>query len=973
MPYIKKIHLHGFKSFANPTDILFERGLNVIVGANGSGKSNITDAICFVLGRQKKKSMRVEKTANFIFHGGKIGKPAQEAKVSMVFDNKDRAFSLPTDEIIISRIVRRNGQSIYKINNENKTRQEVLELLAQAGIDPYGFNIILQNEIEQFAKMHTEDRREIIEDIAGIKIYEDRKEKSLHELEKTEAKLKEIQITLNERKAYLKNLEQERAQALKAESLKNDIRKCKASIIARHIDEKKKIIDNINKNIEEKKGIYEKIKARIESAKREINSLNQKIREIEDKITKQTGIEQEYLRQDVSNLKTELATLNLTKNNIDERLILLMNREKGILDTITSLNQQIEELEEGAKNRVTSSERDRFASMNNEIKKLRDKITELENIREGYHITKMEIAKKETRLSEMQKNYIVLQENIHKTNKEIDNLRENIGKIQKEGVSEDILKQKSENLSFIEEKKNSKEIIEKEIIQLLTKQEIHKNNINEILKLDKCPTCKQVVSKEHKDSLKKEMKALLENIEKEIGSKQKSKEIIEKEVQKIYDALAEIDKKEKELSILKQLTREIDDKKSILDSLNSEEAMLSKEIDNIKKEIEDSKKSIVNIENIERVIAENRAKVDKLKEDIFKFKTNKPSLAQLEKDIEFEISLKKKDIENAEITLKNIGREKLELEAKLKETIKEIEKKGIYLSKKQAKQEEIDKKFKAQLEEKERLINEIHNYEKIVQENQIKQIEIESEINELRIDNAKINAEKSTLDMEFKQYENVEVIKAPADELTSRIARYEEELSKIGLVNMRALEVYDKIKAEYEEIEKKLQKLEEEKFCILKIIGEVDKKKKQAFMETFNKLNDSLNRNFMKLSDMGMAFLEIENKEDPFAGGIDIIIKITKNKEVDVSSLSGGQKVLVAISFLLAIQEFKPYCFYVLDEIDAALDKHNSERISSLLRNYVNKSQYIIISHNDQMISQADTIYGATIHEGVSKIVSWKI
>ncbi len=215
MSYIKKLVIHGFKSFPRKTEIPFTRGINIILGPNGSGKSNISDAICFVLGRLSIKSMRAAKAGNLIFMGTKEASPAKEASVEIIFDNSDKTFSLDKNEIIIKRIVRRNGQSIYKIDNETKTRQEVLSLLAQAGIDPQGFNIILQGEIQGFVRMQPEERRTIIEEVAGISVYESRKEKSLHELEKTEERLKEISSILRERTSYLNNLEKERQQALK--------------------------------------------------------------------------------------------------------------------------------------------------------------------------------------------------------------------------------------------------------------------------------------------------------------------------------------------------------------------------------------------------------------------------------------------------------------------------------------------------------------------------------------------------------------------------------------------------------------------------------------------------------------------------------------------------------------------------------------------------------------------------------------
>jgi len=181
MSYIKKLVMHGFKSFPKKTEIPFTQGINVILGPNGSGKSNVSDAICFVLGRLSIKSLRAAKASNLIFLGTKSISASKEAMVEIVLDNSKGSFSIEEKEISIKRIVRKSGQSIYKINNKTKTRQEVLSLLAQAGIDPKGFNMILQGEIQNLVGMHPEERRKIIEEVSGISIYESRKEKSIFE------------------------------------------------------------------------------------------------------------------------------------------------------------------------------------------------------------------------------------------------------------------------------------------------------------------------------------------------------------------------------------------------------------------------------------------------------------------------------------------------------------------------------------------------------------------------------------------------------------------------------------------------------------------------------------------------------------------------------------------------------------------------------------------------------------------------
>ena len=134
--------------------------------------------------------------------------------------------------------------------------------------------------------------------------------------------------------------------------------------------------------------------------------------------------------------------------------------------------------------------------------------------------------------------------------------------------------------------------------------------------------------------------------------------------------------------------------------------------------------------------------------------------------------------------------------------------------------------------------------------------------------------------------------------------------------------------------------------------------------------------NFSKLSAKGHAYLEIQEGEE---GGnisessIEIRVKMARGKYFDVNSLSGGEQTLVALALLFAIQEHKPYHFYILDEIDAALDKRNSERLAVLLHQYTKTGQYIIVTHNDAVILDSDILYGVSMHEGVSKVLSLKV
>ena len=174
-------------------------------------------------------------------------------------------------------------------------------------------------------------------------------------------------------------------------------------------------------------------------------------------------------------------------------------------------------------------------------------------------------------------------------------------------------------------------------------------------------------------------------------------------------------------------------------------------------------------------------------------------------------------------------------------------------------------------------------------------------------------------------------------------------------------------------MKEKEEKLRLEKLDVLSMMQEIETKKKDLFMKTFREIDNNFAQIFKNLSTKGDAYLELQNKDNPFEGGVTIKVKITGNKFLDIKSLSGGEKTMAALALIFSIQEYQPASFYVFDEVDAALDKTNSALLSRLIQKYADKAQYIVVSHNDTLISEADQIYGVSMQQGVSKVVSLKI
>jgi chromosome segregation protein len=179
---------------------------------------------------------------------------------------------------------------------------------------------------------------------------------------------------------------------------------------------------------------------------------------------------------------------------------------------------------------------------------------------------------------------------------------------------------------------------------------------------------------------------------------------------------------------------------------------------------------------------------------------------------------------------------------------------------------------------------------------------------------------------------------------------------------------------EYERLLEKKEILGKEKEDVLKLIEEIESSKKAIFMKTFAVVNDIFKDFFSRLTGKGQAYLELENQESPFEAGVEIKVKLSAKKFMDIKSLSGGEKTLTALAFIFAIQEHDPASFYIMDEVDAALDKHNSEKLAQLIRSYCDRAQYIVISHNDAVISEASNLYGISMNEdGISNVTSLEL
>ena len=334
---------------------------------------------------------------------------------------------------------------------------------------------------------------------------------------------------------------------------------------------------------------------------------------------------------------------------------------------------------------------------------------------------------------------------------------------------------------------------------------------------------------------------------------------------------------------------------------------------------------------------------------------------------------KERELEKTNSIIARSKEDLTEINSQVSNIIKDLENKGVFLGDREKQEQKLNEKFNKMFSERDKFQKEVQETSIKLSEMQSDIRQIEDQINYLKIGKAKLDGEREAVEMDFSEYQDVELLQGSMENLEERLKKTQETLTTIGSINMRALEVYDKIKEEYDSIRVKVETLENEKNEILKIVLEIDKKKTKTFVKTFKAVNELFTSNFSRLSSKGTAYLEIENNENIFEGGVDIAVRMAKGKYFDITSLSGGEQTLVALSLLFAIQKYKPYHFYIFDEIDAALDKRNSERLAALLTQYMKSGQYIVVTHNDAVILNSNVLYGVSMHEGVSKILSLKI
>jgi chromosome segregation protein len=336
--FLKSIEIRGFKSFADKTELNFQKGVTAVVGPNGSGKSNISDAVRWVLGEQSVRSLRGDKMEDVIFAGTQFRKPVGLAQVSLTLDNADSELEIDYSDVTISRRLYRSGESEYLINNAVCRLKDVQALFMDTGIGKEGYSIIGQGKIDAILSGKPEERRKLLEEAAGIVKYKTRKEEAERKLENTEQNLIRINDILDTYGERLEPLEKESEKAKSFLKLSEELKVKEINIIIDFIEKTKSNISDLNIKIKNANNSIESYLREKENLKKELNQWNIALETFDKAIDedKKSYYDSKSKHQDI------LSEIKL----LEERIESIDKAIERLRENIKEYNNKIEEEEE---------------------------------------------------------------------------------------------------------------------------------------------------------------------------------------------------------------------------------------------------------------------------------------------------------------------------------------------------------------------------------------------------------------------------------------------------------------------------------------------------------------------------------------------------------------------------------------------------------------------------------------------------
>ena len=1027
--YLKSMNLKGFKSFASSTTLNFEPGITCVVGPNGSGKSNVVDALSWVMGEQGAKSLRGGKMEDVIFAGTTGRAPLGRAEVSVTIDNADGVLPIDFAEVTITRVLFRNGSSEYQLNGETTRLLDIQELLSDSGIGREMHVIVGQGQLDAILLANPEERRAFIEEAAGVLKHRKRKEKAIRKLDSMQSNLARIQDLTVELRRQLKPLGKQAEVARKASIIQSDVRDAKLRLLADDLISMKNSfsVEEADENsLRARKEIVEaeleKIRLREEELDRNsaienpllikaqenfygLTAQREKFRGLQNlsseraRFLSEEAEEARSAGRDPEALEAEAVILRQEQQGFEREL----NSAKSQLHIDTTALKEIEDklaLEENSVSaalRAIADQREGTARQEGHINGLRARIdatnAEITRLTTGLNAAN-------TRLKKYQENFALLETQIASA-----------------GAAEPGLDSQFEN------SKSELAAAEKEFEQVKERRDgAEKLRAGSLGRLSAFKEISELVRGSTNTELISKIESLTAQSEAEANKLTADCDRIKFEITGVQDALAA------KKSQYDQLLAKLNESDARMNGLAEQMAVAGQNVKSAQGEIERLASSITEatsqrtsderdltaaisqfesqseprepdlthledlrtkVSNARSQEVESRLNLRTIEERITAISQRAQSLeeaAQAERDSASKAISRRDSRAKAAITAQQIADEAsealIQIESSISRARAERERLESARSEREGEILSIRSTSRELATELERLTSSVHKDEiaRAEQRLRIEQLEIKA-VEELGVDVATLLSEYGPTNdvptfIEDEQGEFVpgELIPYRRDQQEKRLAQAERSLTLLGKINPLALEEYTSLEERLRYLAEQLEDLKKTKKDLLDIIKEVDDRVQKIFTEAFEDTAREFELIFARLFPGGDGRLILTNPSDMLTSGVDVEARPPGKRIKRLSLLSGGERSLVAVALLIAIFKARPSPFYVMDEVEAALDDTNLGRLLGVFEELREKSQLIVITHQKRTMEIADSLYGVTMRgDGVSEVISQRI
>ena len=981
---LNHIKLSGFKSFVDPTKISFPTNLVGVVGPNGCGKSNVIDAVRWVLGELSAKNLRGESMVDVIFNGSENRKPSGQCSIELLFDNSSGKIGgeyASFNEISIKRVMTRDAQSTYFINSTKCRRKDVQDIFLGTGLGPSSYAIIEQGMVSKLVSAKPEELRTHIEEAAGVSKYRERRRETENRIKKTKENLSRVKDIKDEIERLIKRLENQANAAEKYNLFKGEESQKQTDIAILYSleaknnrDKLQKNLDALNRDLKIKQAESDSKQAQIDEHRTENASVVDAY-ENAQKNFYSIGAEIAKHESDLHNINKS----EISNNEALERAKISYQNAIEKESSFKDLSPKEKELKLDIAIVKALNALEKKSTIDISIKPLEEKITQKQNELDSKQNV-IDIEKREQ--VEITEEIKTLQQKKYSAEADIARIEgalQNLNKI-KENAKLDFKKAENNYTEAVQKEANNEHLSPKEkAIHLL-------DSISDLLKAfgskaesinSKLFELKELLisilkiasdqSKSYTDDFLNRKNQLEEHI------KATSEDIIAKNTE-----LSEL--KVKNTTINNELSTKLQNQSNVdekIRDLDGSKSIVSNELRGLEKDISDLRLELrtheVNLENASVVLDKagvNISNLDSSKYQGADLVSLESSLDEIQKNIAelgtSNLASPEEYLERQNDLIKSLS------EGEIKKT--EIQKIMSDLVEKSSNAESVLTDIRQKQSEFNDSLRDLENQKSIAELDlksigeKVTNLRLDLKTHEINLDNANAKIKESGLNIDnidFSKYENMNI-----NELQNSLTDIQAKIIRLGAINLAAPEEIASESKRKEELDIQYNDLTNALEKLTGAIKTIDSETKTRFQDSFDAINSRMKEVFSKLFGGGIAELAL-TEDDALNAGVVIMARPPGKKNSSISQLSGGEKALTALALVFAIFELNPAPFCILDEVDAPLDDLNTMRFINMVEEMSKTVQFIFITHNKVSMEKSDHLMGVTMQEaGVSRMVS---